>query len=419
MAAALAWGILAVAWTACSGGDDITRTAVMDYSSEDLHVDTDFQIFHTSADSSRIFFKLNTRNLLYTRTASNRFSARIEIKVTPYIMDDDHKIKLKSKTIHVIDDDNDKEIKDLLAATDLYLPDQHSYNLSVQITDLNLKRDITKFFRTEKNSPHSRHFFLATELEDERIPIFGDRIEARSTVQLTTNASASGIVHVKYYNRYFPLPPPPFAYYEPKSFDYEPDSTFTVMLGPDNKAKFRAGKNGFYHFQIDPEQREGFTLFVAEPFFPEVSEIEHLIDPFRYVVSSKEYAALINHSEKKRKLESYWLDWCGNKERARSSIEAYYSRVEQANKYFSSHTEGWKSDRGLVYVVYGKPNKVYRSSTLETWIYGEESNPMSISFNFIKVINPFTSNDFRLNREEFYKPTWYRSLEAWRNGRVY
>jgi GWxTD domain-containing protein len=390
----------------------------MDYTVEELSIETSFQVFHASKDSSRIFIKLNTKNLLYTRTNNDGFTARARIILTPYILDDDHAIKLKPIALQLKDDDDLKAIKDLLVSSMIYLPDNRSYNIQVKIIDMNKQRDMTKTLLTEKRYTHSREFFMAAH-HDMRIPIFGDRISPFETVVLKTNVSHTGIIHVQYYERNFPLPPPPFSYHEPKSFDYSPDSSFTLMLDPWNKVMFTASDKGFYHFQVDPSQRDGFTLFVSNVDHPEVTELQQMIDPFRYLVSSKEYSNIIKDESQKFRLESYWLDWCGNKERARSSIKAYYTRVEEANRHFSSHVDGWQSDRGLIYIVYGKPNKVYRSSNVETWIYGEENNPMSITFNFTKVINPFTQNDFRLNREEYYKPTWYRSLEAWRNGRVY
>ncbi|MCA1752219.1 MAG: GWxTD domain-containing protein [Cryomorphaceae bacterium] len=410
--------IVGLILTGCSSGMDINRMAVPDYSSEDLNVETDFQIFHTTLDSSRLFIKINTKNLLYTRGSSSGFSARVQVIITPYILGDDSAIKLKGKTIQINDEDADKSVKQLLAATDLYLPDGKEYSISMKITDLNRKRDITKFFLSEKKFPHSRQYFMAAE-SDVTIPMFSDRITSGKAYIIKTNAAKSGKVYVRYYQREFSLPPPPFAYYDPPSFNYEPDSVFTMELNSKNEFRMVAGDRGFYHFQADPEQKQGFTLFTGSEDHPEVTVVDQLVEPFRYLVSSREFSSVIKGEEKKRIIEDFWMEWCGNKERARSAIEAYYLRVEEANKHFSSHVDGWKSDRGLVYIVYGKPNKVYRSSSVETWIYGEENNPMSITFNFIKVINPFTVNDFRLNREDYYKPTWYRSLEAWRNGRVY
>lgn len=412
------WLSIPALFTFCGSGDDLARATIQDYNNDELSIETSFQVYHESRDSSKLYIKLNTKNLLYTRRNSETFAARVEIRITPYVLGDANIYKLKGKTIRVNDFDDSKTIKDLLATTTIFLPDDKDYSLNIKIIDLNKQREITKTELTEKHYPYSGQYFIATH-HDARVPLFSDRIEANETYTLRTNASPSGIIHVKYYNRSFNLPPPPFAYYDHRSFDYTPDSTFSIMLDPWNKVMFSSGDAGFYHFQTDPEAKQGFTLFVSNSDHPEVTEFQQMVDPFRYLLSNKEFANIIKDAEQKKRLESYWIEWCGNKERARSSIKAYYTRVEEANKYFSSHVDGWKSDRGLVYIVYGKPNKVYRSSTVETWIYGEENNPMSITFNFTKVINPFTGNDFRLNREEYYKPTWYRSLEAWRNGRIY
>ncbi len=78
-----------------------------------------------------------------------------------------------------------------------------------------------------------------------------------------------------------------------------------------------------------------------------------------------------------------------------------------------------KNVEDLIYLVYGEPDKIYKTAQEERWIYGEERNALSITFRFIKVDNPFTENDYRLSREDYYKPSWYRSIEAWRNGRIY
>ncbi|MCA1762012.1 MAG: hypothetical protein LC664_03295, partial [Flavobacteriales bacterium] len=72
-----------------------------------------------------------------------------------------------------------------------------------------------------------------------------------------------------------------------------------------------------------------------------------------------------------------------------------------------------------IYIIYGEPNKIYRTSKAENWIYGEENNPLSLSFDFVKVINPFTDNDYRLLRNDTYKPSYHRSVNAWRDGRIY
>jgi hypothetical protein len=95
-------------------------------------------------------------------------------------------------------------------------------------------------------------------------------------------------------------------------------------------------------------------------------------------------------------------------------IAKFYSRVMTANKLFTSYKEGWKTDRGIIYIVYGAPSEVYRRTGEEEWIYGERSNMLSIRFFFDQAENPLSDNDYILQRSSGYKPGWYIAVENWR-----
>ncbi len=118
-------------------------------------------------------------------------------------------------------------------------------------------------------------------------------------------------------------------------------------------------------------------------------------------------------------IERFWIDAAGDRERAREAIRIYYGRVETANRFFTSVVEGWRSDRGLVNIIFGTPTSIYKSDLSETWIYGEENNLMSLTFTFVKGKSAFSDNDLVLNRDPLLKGAWYRNVESWRNGRVY
>jgi hypothetical protein len=62
----------------------------------------------------------------------------------------------------------------------------------------------------------------------------------------------------------------------------------------------------------------------------------------------------------------------------------------------------------------GKPNKVFRSFQDETWIYGEYEDPRALKFYFTKAQNPFTNNDYVLDRDQYYKAVWYQNVQMWR-----
>ncbi len=56
-------------------------------------------------------------------------------------------------------------------------------------------------------------------------------------------------------------------------------------------------------------------------------------------------------------------------------MEEYYARVAYANKNFGHYTEGWKTDRGMVYVIFGSPSNIERhpfdtdAKPYEIWTY--------------------------------------------------
>jgi GWxTD domain-containing protein len=143
-----------------------------------------------------------------------------------------------------------------------------------------------------------------------------------------------------------------------------------------------------------------------------------LLLPLRYVTTTPEFQSLKKGENLKKGIDNYWLKVGGSPERAKMLIETYYTRVERANTLFASYLEGWKTDRGMCLIVFGEPNKVVRSTASETWLYGEEGKYNTLKLTFTKVQNPFTTNDFRLNRNASLKSPWYRAVEFWRQGRI-
>lgn len=381
--------------------------------SEDIN--TKLKAFHESKDSTRFFIKINTQDLLYMRNSDDQQQASVIIKIAPIALGE-IPLELPAKSIRIIDKDNDSENKVLLGSTLIYLPAGTDYEVNATITDENKQQSYSIKLHCAKSDHRTRSNFIIAQ-SDLNNPLFTDRIAPNTTYKLRCGKTDKTEIQIRYYKREFPRPFPPFVIYEPTPFDYKADSTFTLPLDSLNQSTFTSQLNGFYHFQSDTGSTAGFSLFISSEEFPAVKSIENMIDPFRYLVGKKDYQKVIDAENPRVELEQYWIEWAGSKDRARKAIAAYYSRIEESNRLFSSFVEGWKSDRGIIYAVYGKPNKVYHHNSIETWIYGEEQNPLSITFNFVQVINPFTDNDYRLIRDEIYKPSWYHSLNACRYGK--
>ena len=174
-----------------------------------------------------------------------------------------------------------------------------------------------------------------------------------------------------------------------------------------------------FHFQSDSATRTGLTLFVLYDDYPAVIYPAHLAAPLRYLTTRREYEEISSAQEVKPAVDRFWLSLAGSYERGRELIKKYYTRVQDANRYFTSYAEGWQTDRGIIYVVFGAPNVIYKTSNSESWIYGESGSITSLNFTFVRVENPFTDNDYLLNRSPIYENVWFHAVEAWRQGRIY
>ncbi len=225
-------------------------------------------------------------------------------------------------------------------------------------------------------------------------------------------------LYAKYYSRDFPPSSPPFSTIAPRPFDFTPDRVDELQKIHETNFKLVISRPGFYQVTDDTNRKTGGTVYYFGVSYPQAKTLLDLVNPLRYLTTNEEYEQIIEGQNLKKGVDAYWLKIGDNPQRARELIRAFYSRVQCANTYFTSYLEGWKSDRGMCYIVYGPPDVVYRSTATETWLYGEEGNYNSLSLTFTRVVNPFTTNDYRLNRSGSLKTSWYRAVEYWRQGRV-
>ncbi|MDZ7807923.1 MAG: GWxTD domain-containing protein [Gracilimonas sp.] len=104
---------------------------------------------------------------------------------------------------------------------------------------------------------------------------------------------------------------------------------------------------------------EGGREFGIKPaYYPAVKTTRQLAEPLAYIMTDKEYEELMsieNEDSLKMAMDRFWLSNIKNSNLAEDVISLYYTRVEEANKQFSNYKEGWKTDLGMVYILFGPP----------------------------------------------------------------
>lgn len=371
-------------------------------------------IFHESKDSSVIYVSVKSDDLLYIRSqAGAEFSAKM--KVIYQIYKEGSKIPLDTGNINLIDIGNTSN-KILVAKKKVKLESGKIYESDFKCIDINREEKYSTEIIINKENENNRQNFLL--LKENNEPIFNNVTHEKS-IWLAHPKLSSQSLWVRYYNRKFDVPTPPFSDNKLVKFSYKPDSLYSVNLNDSGYVNLKLKEKGFYHLQQDTAKQEGFTLYIYKGNYPEITVVDQLTEPLRYLTSTIEFSNIVDSDDIKSAVDYFWLDKCGSKERARETIKQYYSRVEKANKLYSSFVEGWKTDRGMISIIFGEPHSISRSADSETWFYNNERAYSYITFSFIKVKNPFTDNDYILTRDPGFKPQWYRAVESWRQGRAY
>ncbi|MEM7106793.1 MAG: GWxTD domain-containing protein [Bacteroidota bacterium] len=180
---------------------------------------------------------------------------------------------------------------------------------------------------------------------------------------------------------------------------------------------FGLSERGLYLFQKDSLATSAAPVLLVNPYFPKPAKLNQLIDPLIYITQKEEWDALDKDSVSKRDFDQFWLEITRSADRARKVIKTYYDRIEEANQFFTTYKAGWKTDRGMIYAVFGVPDRVIRAADKETWYYNATATSQSIDFEFIRVNSIFSNSHYVLIRDRRYSNSWYQAINNLRKVR--
>jgi GWxTD domain-containing protein len=274
--------------------------------------------------------------------------------------------------------------------------------IAAKVTNSVLKR--AWYFHAHLEAKYPVNAYLSKSGETITKPF----INSDDNVSIETTA---GPLTVSYYNDAFP--PAALIFSESQARvakEIKTDSVFTISPS----GSFQFSKKGLYLIQQDTNSDNGIC-FRAEEDYPRYNKVQNLAGPLIYICTKQEFDRLELARGDKQAFDKVILNMTGDTDRARSLIRTYFKRVELANLYFTSYKEGWKTDRGMIYIIFGLPDEVYRINDREVWKYDNES--FKVSFDFVKSGTIFDPDNYVLIREKKYQQTWYEVVDLWRNAR--
>ncbi len=158
--------------------------------------------------------------------------------------------------------------------------------------------------------------------------------------------------------------------------------------------------------------------------FPRIGSPRELAEPLVYLMREREHEKLmsIEDPEKlKEAIDRFWLENVGSVNRAKQVISLYYERVEEANMQFTGFKEGWKTDRGMIYILFGPPTHINRGLRAQQWIGSDVSRDPRYNFLFMQTrirSNHFPFDNYILQRHQGYHAYQYQQIQLWLSGRI-
>jgi GWxTD domain-containing protein len=414
----LALTILLLALGSCTKQVNTNTNYAHLYNGKNTTIKPDYVIYHKSKDQTELHFRINSNDVLYARKdKSQPYVAKIQLHYELF-GPESKKLILDSASVSIEDETAKKSSKYLTGKIDVKVPFGKEYILKVTAIDRNRNNSNDQTLVLSKTAVTDPQFFLVKNSETGNL-LYNNYISKVQLVDITSEENKGKSVFVNKYFREFPIAAPPFSNINPQPFDYKPEEIIKYEIDDAGKFSTVFLDSGFVHIQMDTTKKQGLTFFGFRDNFPLVKNVFGMVDPLRFISSNTEFEKLTTAENTKQRVDEFWLSKCGTEDRAREIIKKYYNRVQDANEVFTSYIEGWKTDRGMVSLIFGSPKTVRKARDEEVWYYGEENNALALQFTFIQVDNPFTDNDYKLLRSPSYKSNWYRAVDAWRSGRVY
>jgi len=95
-----------------------------------------------------------------------------------------------------------------------------------------------------------------------------------------------------------------------------------------------------------------------------------------YIITGEERSAFLRlqtNEEREQFIEQFWLRRDPTPDTPENEFkEEHYRRIAYANEHFASGIPGWKTDRGRIYIIWGKPDEIESHPTGGTYERPEE-----------------------------------------------
>ncbi len=386
----------------------------------------EFTVFHESDDNSILSVKIRRSQLFFTE-ANPSGTPMASVKLSMKLYDINLGGELCDSATYDFDIRRDDSPYEFVCRMPLKAHEGVSYYAVVRIFDKIRLQSVYDYLSFEKTDQYGPCNFKINEHFSKR-EVFTRTLHPGEYINIVYPKKAIDTIFLFYYKPVTAISPAPTVILPEVTATDEPAKTFALAYSDTLPVMFP--REGIYLFSIDSTIHKGVTLFNFGTEYPTMISAETMIPPLAYIATDEEMEALKTAPKPKLALDEFWMNHAGNIDKAKELIRIYYYRVQYSNLYFTSYKYGWLTDRGMVYVVYGPPDKLYKTADAERWGYKMPEvkskwgsrytlEEQYLWFTFTKQDNKFTENDYTLNRSQTPVSYWDQAVASWRRGKVY
>ncbi|MCK5068582.1 MAG: GWxTD domain-containing protein [Bacteroidales bacterium] len=389
------------------------------YNPSRLSLHPDFSIFHENNNYSVLYIRAYPSELRFNQTnEESEYRALLKVKYELIHLEEsgNENILVDSASVVYKLRQRDERSPAFFASLTIPVRQGQSYLLKVETRDLNRGSMGLEYLYVDKINSYSAQNFKVVSMfsgypKFMRFFLPGERFNVRYRDKSIDS------IYVNFYRHESELPRPPITATSDYTMNYTPDTSFVFPLV--DTANYNLRREGMYHIQVDQERDEGLTLLNFGGSFPDVKTPEELMEPLFYLATLAEYRDLRKESNRKLAVDNFWLKIGNNIEKSRELIRIYYNRVVYSNLYFTSNKEGWKTDQGMIFILFGPPNRIQMTGNGESWYYYAKRKSKAVEFKFSRQHDAYSIQNLVWNKTTESQMYWNEAVRSWKRGKVY
>lgn len=364
-------------------------------------------LIHQNDSLSTLIYEVDYSGLTYKKEkAGGNYLAKYRVAFQVYPEIKSNKIS-DSASYYFSDSLHFATYKKETGQVPVKLQNASSAFLNIEFKDLQSGKPYRYFLEVHKSDSDKHNFLVKNSSGAIHFPDYKRyydkyRFEYRGESQHPLSATL-------YQNNKKAIALPPFTMLQP---DYPPIITKKNLEAVQGVINLQ-GETGLLVVKNKNASVGGHPFLSSYLTFPENPGYDKKIETLRYITTNEEFLALSARKDPEKAYTDFWRKATGDYDRAYSKMELYEERVRRANTFFTIVNEGWKSDRGMIYIIFGVPTSVLKYEGQEKWLYQPQGN--RLEFIFKLKDSPYGVKEYYLERKEAYRIPWYSKVENWKN----